>query len=70
MRFITGVAFGIALTIGGAYVHDQRAFQANQAPQPEAAVREGQIVNWEVLASFTKAKVAAVRRAFNTLVAP
>jgi hypothetical protein len=70
MRFITGIVLGIALTIAGAFVHDQRVYQANLTDRPEAATHDGQIVNWDVLAAFICEKIAAGRRAFNALVAP
>lgn len=69
MRFIIGIIIGAALTIGAAYVHDQRAYGGTDAPlEPPAAVADGQIVNWEVLGAVAHRQFTLVRRKFNQLV--
>ena len=44
MRFLIGVIFGAALTVGAAYVHDNVNF-GREAP----AASRPMIVNWDVL---------------------
>ena len=58
MRLIFGIIIGIALTVGGAFVHDN-----NVPPDPPAsATAERQIVNWDILGDVAREQVAAVRR--------
>ena len=47
MRFLIGVIFGAALTVGAAYVHDNVNF-GRDAP----AASRPMIVNWNVLAGL------------------
>jgi hypothetical protein len=47
MRFLIGVIFGVALTVGAAYVHDN----VNLGREAPAASRP-MIVNWDVLAGL------------------
>jgi hypothetical protein len=69
MRFIIGIIIGAALTIGAAYVHDQRAYGGAETPiQPPAAVADGQIVNWEVLGAVAHRQLTLARHKFNQFV--
>lgn len=47
MRFLVGVIFGVALTVGAAYVHDN----VNIGRDAPSAARP-RIVNWDVLAGL------------------
>ena len=42
MRFLTGIVFGAALTVGAAYLHD------NVSVGRDAAVTRPMLVNWDV----------------------
>lgn len=42
MRFLTGIVFGAALTVGGAYLHD------NVSVGRDAAGARPMLVNWDV----------------------
>jgi hypothetical protein len=46
MRGFLGFLFGVALTVGGAYLYDA----ANQRPQIDGTVTERPLVNWDVVA--------------------
>ncbi|ALK10776.1 hypothetical protein [Blastochloris viridis] len=52
MRFLIGVIFGVILTIGAAYVHDNVNFG-----REARAVARPMIVNWDVLTGLWSATV-------------
>jgi hypothetical protein len=57
MRFIFGVAVGMAITIGGAYFHDQSfASEVNQ-----------RLVNWSVAGELARNGVAFARNEIDRL---
>ena len=59
MRLIFGVIVGIALTIGGAYLHD--------SPLPAASNQR--LVNWDVAGDLSGWAVERVREEWNRLIA-
>jgi hypothetical protein len=74
MRLIFGVIIGIALTVGGAYLHDtnlpaQAAADPLQ-PAPPASVARN-LVNWDVAGALARQQTAYVKsvwdRAFGNL---
>ena len=74
MRFILGLIVGVALTIGGAWVHDGGSVPPPPAPpadatapMPPAPLRTN-IVNWDVLEAFAQEQVAAVKGLFDRVV--
>ena len=58
MRFLSGVIIGVALTIGGAYVHDITAADS-QKP----------FVNWDSVGTSTRAAAVVVREKWDQLTA-
>lgn len=70
MRFIFGLIIGIALTIGGAYIHDSNVAAAPAVTEPGQAVPDtgaGRIVNWDVLGAITRAQMAFAREQWNRI---
>jgi hypothetical protein len=59
MRFISGVIIGIALTIGGAYFHDQSL--------PSDASQR--LVNWTVAGELARNGATIARNEFDRLMA-
>jgi hypothetical protein len=57
MRFISGVIIGVALTIGGAYVHDITATESKP------------FVNWDSVGTSTRAAALVVREKWDQLTA-
>jgi hypothetical protein len=58
MRLILGILIGLAVVIGGAYLHDQAI--------PENGKR---LVNWDVAGELTRRSVERVREEFEKLTA-
>ena len=66
MRFLLGLIVGIAITVGGAYLHDINV-PADPTPAP-SAVASNQIVNWSTLQAFVRDQTEVVRNAWHKLV--
>jgi hypothetical protein len=66
MRFISGTLFGIALTIGFAYVHDM-GYPDAPVPAPGETIVQKPFVNWDAVGVSTRAAAAAVREQWDKL---
>jgi hypothetical protein len=65
MRFLLGIIIGIGLTIGVAYVHDNRS--ATEPSSSTAAARP--MVNWDVVDANWQRATSRVRREWDRLAA-
>ena len=61
MRFIFGIIVGVALTIGGAYLHDRGASSAGD-PSRRA------LVNWDTARALVDAETAFLRQLWTKVV--
>jgi hypothetical protein len=59
MRFLLGLIIGIAITIGGAYLHDINAPASGPSAAPSVAA--GPIVNWPTLQAIVHDQADFVR---------
>ena len=67
MRFILGLIVGVALTVGGAYLHDTSAGPGPlpPAPIPDTAApplpERANIVNWDVVGAIVREQTAFIK---------
>jgi hypothetical protein len=69
MRFFSGLIIGIALTFGGAYLHDVNipAAAASDPGQAQPDAGPQRIVNWDVLGAITRQQSDFLRAQWNKI---
>ena len=64
MRFLSGLIFGVLITIGAAYVHDSMVASAMAGPDPSGF----RMVNWDVVSHGFNRLATDLRDDFDRLI--